>query len=232
MDTMHEVNATTRDEYGLKAGGVLAALERFNTLFALRLGQLLFSSAEEVSTTLQTKDLSVQEAVFSFTTEKRAHQRFALLALLRDTGYLNGSSSVNSLFDTILNKVGYVEAKAQAADALVFPGRLYPVRYVIANITSPTKSPVFSTGELEWRLVMLPPTRHPDNYLGMYINLVSEDPIVINTYDAERVAWEQFEADVSRLAAYERINDDSMKDEVRANARAKYDAHVLAMKNN
>ncbi|CAH1264076.1 Hypp2852 [Branchiostoma lanceolatum] len=68
----------------------------------------------------------------------------------------------------------------QAADALVFPGRLYPVRYVIANITSPTKSPVFSTGELEWRLVVLPPTRHPDNHLGIHIHLVSGDPIIIN----------------------------------------------------
>ena len=41
MDTMCEVNETTRDEYGLKAGGVLAALENFSTLFGLRLGHLL-----------------------------------------------------------------------------------------------------------------------------------------------------------------------------------------------
>ncbi|CAH1254781.1 ZMYM1 [Branchiostoma lanceolatum] len=75
MDTMQEVNATTRDEYGLKAGGVLAALEKFNTLFALRLGQLLFSSAEEVSTTLQTKDLSVQEAVGSVESLKTYYRR-------------------------------------------------------------------------------------------------------------------------------------------------------------
>ncbi|CAH1240946.1 Hypp6235 [Branchiostoma lanceolatum] len=75
MDTMHEVNATTRDEYGLKAGGVLAALEKFNTLFALRLGQLFFSSAEEGSTTLQTKDLSVQEAVGSVETLNRYYRR-------------------------------------------------------------------------------------------------------------------------------------------------------------
>ena len=38
---MSEVNATTRDEYGLKAGGILAALEKFSTLFGLRLGFLL-----------------------------------------------------------------------------------------------------------------------------------------------------------------------------------------------
>jgi len=44
---MHEVNETTRDEYGLKAGGILAALENFSTLFGLRLGHLLFAAAEE-----------------------------------------------------------------------------------------------------------------------------------------------------------------------------------------
>ena len=34
METMSEVNATTRDEYGLKADGILAALEKFSTLGA------------------------------------------------------------------------------------------------------------------------------------------------------------------------------------------------------
>ena len=47
METMNEVNATTRDEYGLKAGGIVAALEKFSTLFGLRLGFLLFATAED-----------------------------------------------------------------------------------------------------------------------------------------------------------------------------------------
>ena len=47
METMSEVNATTRDEYGLKAGGIVAALEKFSTLFGLRLGFLLFATAED-----------------------------------------------------------------------------------------------------------------------------------------------------------------------------------------
>jgi len=75
MDTMQQVNATTRDEYGLKAGGVLAALEKFSTLFALRLGQRLFSAAEEVSKSLQRKDLSVQEAVTLVNTLKSYYRR-------------------------------------------------------------------------------------------------------------------------------------------------------------
>ncbi|CAH1240903.1 Hypp6184 [Branchiostoma lanceolatum] len=68
-----------------------------------------------------------------------------------------------------------------SGDPLVFTGRLYPVRNVIANTTEPTKSPVFRTGSHELRLVMLPPTRHPDNHLGIYINLVSGGAVVINT---------------------------------------------------
>ena len=67
MDTMCEVNETTRDEYGLKAGGVLVALENFSTLFGLRLGYLLFGAAEETSKALQAKDTSVQEALTSAT---------------------------------------------------------------------------------------------------------------------------------------------------------------------
>ena len=65
MDTMHEVHKTTRDEYGLKAGGVLVALDNFRTLFGLRLGHLLFGAAEESSKALQAKDTSVQEALAS-----------------------------------------------------------------------------------------------------------------------------------------------------------------------
>ena len=65
MDTMQEVNETTRDEYGLKAGGVLAAMEKFSTLFGLRLGHLLFGAAEETSIALQAKDISLQEVLSS-----------------------------------------------------------------------------------------------------------------------------------------------------------------------
>ena len=65
METMSEVNATTRDEYGLKAGGILAALEKFSTLFGLRLAFLLFATAEEVSKGLQAKDTTLQQALAS-----------------------------------------------------------------------------------------------------------------------------------------------------------------------
>jgi len=62
METMEEVHCTTRDEYGLKAAGVLAALEKFEIFFGLKLGHL-FGAAEETSKALQAKDTSVKEAV-------------------------------------------------------------------------------------------------------------------------------------------------------------------------
>lgn len=65
MDTMQKVNQTTRCEHGLKAGGVLTALENFSTLFGLRLGYLCFGAAEETSLVLQGKDISLQEALSS-----------------------------------------------------------------------------------------------------------------------------------------------------------------------
>ena len=80
METMSEVNATTRDEYGLKAGGILAALEKFLTLFGLRLGYLLFATAEEVSKSLQAKDTTLQQAsinlALAFYRRQRTEQAF------------------------------------------------------------------------------------------------------------------------------------------------------------
>ena len=49
IETMFKVKSTTHDEYGLKAAGILASLEKFCTLFGLKLGYILFGTAEEVS---------------------------------------------------------------------------------------------------------------------------------------------------------------------------------------
>ena len=63
MDAMEDINLSTHDEYGLKAKGILTAMEKFDTLFVLKLGHLLFGAAEEVSKCLQGKDTSLQEAL-------------------------------------------------------------------------------------------------------------------------------------------------------------------------
>ena len=46
METLDEVYQTTRDKYGLKANGLLSALEKFSMLFGLKLGFLIFSASE------------------------------------------------------------------------------------------------------------------------------------------------------------------------------------------
>ena len=45
MGAMEEINHSTHDEYGLKAKGVVTTMERFDTLFGLKLGYLLFGAA-------------------------------------------------------------------------------------------------------------------------------------------------------------------------------------------
>ena len=55
IDAMEEVNQTTHVEYGLKAAGVLATLEKFEMLFYLKWGHLLFSATEQTSRVTTSK---------------------------------------------------------------------------------------------------------------------------------------------------------------------------------
>ena len=64
MDAMEEINYSTHDEYGLKAKGILTAMETFDTLFGLKLGYLLFGATEEVSKCLQAKDTSLASGFY------------------------------------------------------------------------------------------------------------------------------------------------------------------------
>ena len=75
MDLMDEIHRTTHDEYGLKAGGILTALEKFDTLFGLKLAYLLFSIAEEVSKCLQAKDTSLQDGLSAVNLASNFYER-------------------------------------------------------------------------------------------------------------------------------------------------------------
>ena len=46
IDTMEEVHCTTQDDYGLRANGVLTAMEKFEMYFGIKLSHLLFGPAE------------------------------------------------------------------------------------------------------------------------------------------------------------------------------------------
>ena len=59
---LEQINAETHDEYGRKAGGFLALLEKFSTFFSLKMSHLIFSGTEQLSLTLQGKDTTIQEA--------------------------------------------------------------------------------------------------------------------------------------------------------------------------
>ena len=66
---------TNKDEYGLKAGGLLHSLEKFSTLFGLELSHLLFSASEQVSLTLQTKNIALHDALSAVDAAKKFFKR-------------------------------------------------------------------------------------------------------------------------------------------------------------
>ena len=43
---MEQINVQTHDDYGRKAGGLLAMMDKFKTFFGLKLSHLIFSGTE------------------------------------------------------------------------------------------------------------------------------------------------------------------------------------------
>ena len=60
--TLDEINASGRDKYAMKAGRFVRQLQLFGTFFGLKLCLIIFSSVEQLSRTLQFKDINIQEA--------------------------------------------------------------------------------------------------------------------------------------------------------------------------
>ena len=75
METMKDINVTSHDEYGVKAGGILSSMEKFSTLLGIELDYLVFGAAESLSNTLQGKDTSVQEAIATVNLAKSFYKR-------------------------------------------------------------------------------------------------------------------------------------------------------------
>ena len=91
LETLEEVHQSTHDEYGMKAGGLQQSLEKFNSFFCLRLCHLLFSTAEQLSLTLQTVNLSLQDACTAVETAKLFYQR------------IRSESNFNRFYDKSIN---------------------------------------------------------------------------------------------------------------------------------
>ena len=62
-EALEQINAETHDDYGRKAGGFFAQMERFSTFFGLEFSHLIFSGTEQLFLSLQGKNTTVQEAV-------------------------------------------------------------------------------------------------------------------------------------------------------------------------
>ena len=62
---MEQINVKTHDDYGRKAGGLLAMIDKFKTFFGLKLSHLIFSGTEQLSLILQEKDITVQEGTMA-----------------------------------------------------------------------------------------------------------------------------------------------------------------------
>uniref|UniRef100_A0A1X7TXD7 Uncharacterized protein n=1 Tax=Amphimedon queenslandica TaxID=400682 RepID=A0A1X7TXD7_AMPQE len=77
-ETQEEIHESTHDEYGMKAGGLLQSLEKFSTYFGIKLCHLLFNAAEQVSSTLQRKDITLSEALTAVESAKSYYQRIRL----------------------------------------------------------------------------------------------------------------------------------------------------------
>ena len=72
METLEDIHSTTHDEYGLKASGFFYS---FGTLFGLKLAHTLFSAAEQVSVTLQKKNITLQDALSAVGAAKAYYSR-------------------------------------------------------------------------------------------------------------------------------------------------------------
>ena len=95
-ETLAEVNSTTSDEYGRKAGGFLAQMEKFSTYFGLKLAHLVFAGSEQLSITLQGKDTTIQEAITASELAVRHLQRLRSDSSF-DTFYASVVESANDL---------------------------------------------------------------------------------------------------------------------------------------
>lgn len=82
LEVLDEIYHTTKDDYGLKAYGLLHALEKSNSAFGLMLSYQLFSVSEQVSLTLQKKNISIRdglsalEAHFKHIRDEKEFDRF------------------------------------------------------------------------------------------------------------------------------------------------------------
>lgn len=65
LEALETIGSEAHDDYGRRANGILAQLERFDTFFGLKFSHLIFSATEQTSNALQGKNTTVQEAIMA-----------------------------------------------------------------------------------------------------------------------------------------------------------------------
>ena len=63
--TLEEIGETSYGEPSQKASGLISLMDKFSTYFGLRLSHSIFAATEQLSRTLQAKDISAQEATIA-----------------------------------------------------------------------------------------------------------------------------------------------------------------------
>ena len=62
QETFNQVNEMCADDYGRRAGGLSANMEKFRTYIGMKVAHLLFSGLEHISYIFQKKDVNIKEA--------------------------------------------------------------------------------------------------------------------------------------------------------------------------
>ena len=60
LEALQTISNELQDDYGRRANGILAQLERFDTYFGLKLSHSAFSTTEQTSIALQKKSTTIQ----------------------------------------------------------------------------------------------------------------------------------------------------------------------------
>jgi hypothetical protein len=63
LATFEDISDTCSDEFGVRASGLLTQMTKFDTFFAIRFGYMVFAKTENLATALQTKSVTIGEAL-------------------------------------------------------------------------------------------------------------------------------------------------------------------------
>ena len=135
----------TGNQAGIKASGLRAILERFATYFGLRLSFLVFSTTEQLSMTLQGKDINTHDALSAaemtktFLQRQRSDSAFASFyqAVAKEAESLTNEPAV------LPRRQGYLHASPTEYFRQQY-FEVFDILYIIAETSRRFDRPVFT----------------------------------------------------------------------------------------